>query len=183
MITQREYNWIKHFLFICFLVGILFGAASKVAGDQLLSRDEQVVAATLLGEARGEGRCGVYAVACVLQQRSINRRLSPAKVCLQNKQFSCWEINGKQISLLEANKKYYNQGGPIMYARQLARNIVSGHQLDRTFVENADHFHAKWVMKKNKDGELEKVLMKPPFWAKKENFTVIIGNHKFYKLR
>jgi hypothetical protein len=182
MVSNKEYKLIKHFLFFVFLMGILFGAASNALGDEILSRDEQVVAATLLGEARGEGRCGVYAVGCVLQQRSINRNISPAKVCLQNDQFSCWKIGGKRISLLEANKKYYNQGGPIMYARQLARNIVSGRQLDRTFVENADHFHAKWVMKKNKDGKIEKVLMKSPYWAEKENFTVIIGNHKFYKL-
>jgi hypothetical protein len=98
---------------------------------------------------------------------------------LQSKQFSCWD----GLTLLEANKKYYNQGGPIMYARELARRIVKGDKLDRTYVGYADHFHAKWVMKKNKEGEMKKVLMKSPFWAKKENFTVIIGNHKFYKLR
>tara|TARA_B100000519_G_scaffold185482_2_gene180687 strand:+ start:2843 stop:3394 length:552 start_codon:yes stop_codon:yes gene_type:complete len=183
MISNTEYKLIKHFLFFVFLMGILFGAAEKALGDEVLTRDEQIVAATLLGEARGEGRCGVYAVGCVLQQRSINRNLSPAEICLQNDQFSCWEIGGKKLTLLEANKKYYNQGGPIMYARQLARMIVAKRPLDRTFVGNADHFHAQWKMKKNKQGKMEKVLVKSPYWAKKENFTVIIGNHKFYKLK
>lgn len=169
MISNKEYNLIKHFLFFCFLIGILFGAASKAFGDELLTRDEQIVAATLLGEARGEGRCGVYAVACVIQQRSINRNMSPAKICLQKNQFSCWKVGNKQLTLLEANKKYYNQGGPIMYARQLARAIVKKRPLDRTFVGNADHFIATSL--KNK-----------PSWAKKEKITTIIGNHTFYKL-
>ena len=101
MISNTEYKLIKHFLFFVFLMGILFGAAEKALGDEVLTRDEQIVAATLLGEARGEGRCGVYAVGCVLQQRSINRNLSPAEVCLQNDQFSCWEIGGKKLTLLE----------------------------------------------------------------------------------
>ena len=43
---------------------------------------EQIVAMTILGEARGEGRAGMYAVACTIKARSVNRKLTPAQVCL-----------------------------------------------------------------------------------------------------
>ena len=47
-----------------------------------------VVAMTILGEARGEGKAGMYAVACVIAQRSIEwkrngKSITPKQVCLQ----------------------------------------------------------------------------------------------------
>ena len=36
-----------------------------------LTEEQRIVAMTILGEARGEGEAGMYAVACVIAQRSI----------------------------------------------------------------------------------------------------------------
>ena len=53
--------------------------------DQVLTRDERVIALTILGEARGEGKKGMFAVACVVQRRSWEKKITPAQVCLEEK--------------------------------------------------------------------------------------------------
>jgi hypothetical protein len=57
---------------------------------------EETVAITILAEARGEGKSGMYAVACVISQRAKERKKSAAQVCLQPWQFSCWNKNDPQ---------------------------------------------------------------------------------------
>ena len=42
-----------------------------------------VVALTILAEARGDGKDGMAAVACVIAQRAENRSITPDQVCLQ----------------------------------------------------------------------------------------------------
>ena len=56
---------------------LLFVCASALGQNQ----DSDIVAMTILGEARGEGKAGMYAVACVIAQRSIE-----------------WKRNGKTIT-------------------------------------------------------------------------------------
>ena len=53
-------------LWAIILTLVIIGCASALA-DEVLTRDERIVALTILGEARGEGRCGMYAVGCVIQ--------------------------------------------------------------------------------------------------------------------
>jgi spore germination cell wall hydrolase CwlJ-like protein len=136
--------------------------------------EEGVVAMTILGEARGEGKAGMYAVACVLKQRSINRKLTPTQVCLQNRivkgkrihQFSCWNYTslvgrGRNKSKLKGLLNT-NEG---VYAKYLAKNI---HNLKRDYVKNADHYCT---------------LKTQNYWTRKSKPVKIIGNHKFFKLR
>ena len=52
---------------------LCFGVYTAAA-DEVLTKDERIVALTILGEARGEGKLGMYAVACVIQQRSCERK-------------------------------------------------------------------------------------------------------------
>jgi N-acetylmuramoyl-L-alanine amidase len=149
-------------------------------GDEVLTLDERIVALTLLGEARGEGVDGMLAVGMVVQQRSIERKKRPATICLQPRQFSCW--NG--MGIRAAGRKWFSEDrNATAYARELARQIVKGDKLDRSKVGFANHFHAKWVTKENEDGEKEKVLMELPYWAKDQNATKTIGNHIFYRLK
>ena len=75
-------------LLIGVLVWLIFVVAAS--GDEALTQDERIVALTLLGEARGEGSNGIYAVACVIQKRARERYKTPAEVCLQPYQFSIW---------------------------------------------------------------------------------------------
>ena len=147
--------------------------STAMGAEAPLTQEEEVVAITLMGEARGEGEIGLYAVGCVIQQRSIERKLTLAQVCLQNKvnkngvrvwQFSCW--NDKPYietmkRLLKADTKQ------AKYSKRLARAMCAGGMLTQTFTGNANHYHATYVT---------------PYWSKKFKPTKRIGNHIFYKL-
>ena len=145
------------FIFVLMLLGMgLFGAEPS-------QRD--VVAMTILGEARGEGEAGMYAVACVIAQRSIEwkrngKSITPKQVCLRDWQFSCWNKNDPNRKKLPILLKTHQHAA---YAKMLASNL---NNLQRSYVNNADHYchvntHRKWTGKTIK----------------------VIGNHKFFKLR
>ena len=157
--------------FITIVIGIvvlnILGSilvSTAFAAEQPLTKDEQTVALTLLGEARGEKQAGLYAVGCVIQKRSLERKLTPAQVCLQPKQFSCWndrKYMDTMRRLLEANTEQ------AKYAKLLARSICKGDRLVQSFTGEANHYHATYVT---------------PYWSKKFKPTKRIGNHIFYKL-
>jgi spore germination cell wall hydrolase CwlJ-like protein len=132
---------------------LVLGSAMKAKGETLTQ--QQVIAITILGEARGEGQRGMYAVACVVSQRAKERKLTGAQVCLQKLQFSC---NNKGL-----NKKLLDTP-QAEYAMMLAKNI---HNLDLTFTKHANHYHTKRVK---------------PYWSKGKRPVVTIGNHVFFKL-
>ena len=59
-------------------------------------------AITIWREARGEGQLGMLAVAFVIHNRADHGGLwpmDPDRVCLQRKQFSCWNDNDHQRDL------------------------------------------------------------------------------------
>ncbi len=121
---------------------------------EVLASDK--VAVTILAEARGEGQAGMYAVACVIQVRAKERKLTPEQVCLQKSQFSC-NNKGIQVKLLDQSQE-------AGYARLLAAAIG---RLDESFVGGANHYHT--------------ISVKPK-WSKGVKPVREIGNHKFYKL-
>jgi spore germination cell wall hydrolase CwlJ-like protein len=114
---------------------------------------------TILAEARGEGPDGMAAVAACIQQRSLNRSMTPEEVCLEKKQFSCW--NGKRPADLEHLLKLPQ----AKTANWLSKNL---HKLNRAKIGYADHYHADYVK---------------PYWAKNRTSTIKIGKHIFYKLK
>ena len=73
---------------------LVLGSVMKAKGETLTQ--QEIVAITILAEARGEGKSGMYAVACVISQRAKERKKSAAQVCLQPFQFSCWNKNDPQ---------------------------------------------------------------------------------------
>ena len=147
--------------------------SSAMGAEQPLTKDEEVVAITLMGEARGEGEMGLYAVGCVIQKRAKERKLTLAQVCLQSKinkngvrvwQFSCWKDKPyieTMKRLLEANTEQ------AKYSKRLARAMCAGGMLAQTFTGNANHYHASYVT---------------PYWSKGIKPTKRIGKHIFYKL-
>ena len=162
---------------------ILFSWVSlATAQEQPLTEEQEIVAITLLGEAQGEKAQGLYAVGCVIQRRSEERKLTLSQVCLENKlnkngvrvwQFSCWKDKPYIQTirrLLKANTKQ------SAYAKHLARCMSKGWKLVQDFTGHANHFYSS------------KILKKPPFWAfdkKRREWrkpSKIIGNHVFYKL-
>lgn len=58
--------------------------------DDDVVNDTFAVAATLWGEARGEGFDGISAVAQIIKNRKDSSGRNFATICLQSKQFSCW---------------------------------------------------------------------------------------------
>ena len=160
-------------------------------GDEALTPNERVIALTILGEARGEDKIGMFAVACVIQRRSWEKEKTSAEICLQPWQFSIWNA-GKGKIKKESELWHLYERAPVKvmrYARQLARDICANRKLSQDYTGNADHYYSHKIMKQ------------PPSWAfkidkktgkflrdKKGNKipvqpTKVIGNHSFYKLR
>ena len=153
-------------LWAIILTLVIIGCASALA-DEVLTRDERIVALTILGEARGEGRCGMYAVGCVIQKRTSERNLTPAQVCLQPNQFSIWNA-GKGKVKKESELYYLWKSKSMMYARELARAICKNKKLQQEYTGGANHYCT---------------LNTNNYWTRKGTVTKIIGNHKFFKLR
>lgn len=155
---------------------LLCGLAFNASADEALTKSERIVALTILGEARGEGKTGMYAVGCVIQKRASERNLTPLKVCLQPYQFSIWNA-GKGKVKKESELHYLWKSPSKMYARELARAICQGKKLEQKFTGSANHYYAKWTKKGKK-----KVLTKKPYWTKGKKAVRVIGNHVFYRL-
>ena len=138
-------------------------AASLIAfaafAEPTLTTEQQVIALTLLAEARGEGTEGMEAVAMVIKQRMVNRKQTASQVCLAPKQFSCW--NGKTSDDLRHLWKSPAAPDAIEVVRRFRK-------LDAASIGHADHY---CTVKIN------------PYWSKGKTPVAVIGNHKFFKLR
>ena len=92
----------KHIIIGLVLFALLTIAAA--AAEKPLTKEQSTVALTLLGEARGEGEAGMYAVACVIQKRTKERSLSLSQVCQENDgkvwQFSCWSEGLLMVAMI-----------------------------------------------------------------------------------
>ena len=128
--------------------------------SESISKEDKIIAITILAEARGEGEKGMYAVGAVIAQRAFERKQTPTEVCLKKWQFSCW--NGKSLKSME----HLLKGSQAKYAVTVAKNIK---KLSREYVGFANHYHATW-------------MKKLPYWAKGQKPVKTIGQHVFYKL-
>lgn len=124
-----------------------------------------VMARTLWGEARGERRAGMEAVAAVIMNRVRHPRRWPHTVpgvAHQAWQFSAWNKNDpnrrKLLAVTERDAQFRT-------ALEVAREAVSGRLKDPT--GGADHYHARHVR---------------PRWANQNKITARIGQHIFYRL-
>ena len=117
---------------------------------------------TLLGEARGEGKAGMYAVATVISKRMSNRGMTAQQVCLEAWQFSCWNANDKNKKKLLSLLRTHSMRAYAMY---IAQNI---NRLDNSYTKQADHYCN---------------IHTNPYWGKGIVPVITIGKHKFYKLR
>ena len=138
-------------------------AIASQAQAQQLTEEQEIVAKTLLGEARGEGYAGMYAVACVIQQRVINRHKTAKDICLKNNgktwQFSCWNPADPNFNKLNQLLKSHDLAPK---AKALAIHL---HALDRAYVKHADHY-----ARDNIDN----------YWTRAYKHVSTVGRHKFY---
>ena len=123
----------------------------------------RAVAATIWGEARGEGPDGMLAVGCVIR----NRTQSPGwwgkdwvSVCTAPKQFSCWwDKQGARVRSVDETDTRF------LKCLEIARSIVDGSAADIT--GGADHYHTGAVS---------------PSWSRGIKPVAIIGAHRFFRL-
>jgi N-acetylmuramoyl-L-alanine amidase len=148
-------------------IALLITAVIVQAESPTLTDEQTVVAKTLLGEARGEGYEGMYAVACVIAQRTVNKHMGAATAkdtCLKNNgkvwQYSCWNPSDPNFKKLNHLLNTHPLAGK---AKALAVHL---HALDRSYVKNADHYAHKNVTN---------------YWTIKLKHVATVGDHKFYR--
>lgn len=133
-------------------------------GNLTITPEEfNILVQTVWAEARGDGYKGMRAVAEVILNRAHkNARCWPnnvKEVVLQQKQFSCWNLNDpnlKKIKNLNKRSKSY----------QLAEKAVHDALKGSNMTQGATHYHTHRVR---------------PQWARGVNPVVKIGQHRFYK--
>lgn len=129
------------------------------------SRDVDILARTIWGEARSEEQLGREAVAAVVLNRL--KRDQPGRfgasitdVCLKSKQFSCWNAGDPNLEKL---KRVDETDRDFRACIEIAERAVIGILSDPT--KGADHYHTLGVS---------------PAWSKEKQPAVVIGVHKFY---
>jgi len=121
--------------------------------------DISIIAATLVQECGGEPYAGQMMVAQTLKNRSIQRGKSLREVCLEPRQYSCWQNKGEMWLRFQTIRKH-----PAWEScRQLAEEIS---QPGYTPVSDATCYYNP--SKAN------------PSWAKTLRLVSIVGNHRFY---
>ena len=124
----------------------------------------RALARTLWGEARGEGRAGMEAVAAVIMNRLADRRWpnTVSDVVMQPWQFSVWNTGDPNRAPMLA----VGDGDPsFRMALEVAIMAIEGQLKDPT--NGANHYHTHRVQ---------------PAWSRGVEPTVIIGNHRFFRL-
>jgi spore germination cell wall hydrolase CwlJ-like protein len=133
------------------ILALALGLVSHLSGNA-----SEIVAATLILEAGGEYSTGsMEAVNEVIRNRAAKRKLTTRQVCLQRKQFSCWN-SGRIEQLLAKAKRHPRFNEALAIVNGASTNYTSG----------ADHYHADYCN---------------PYWASSLKKTCTIGKHLFYK--
>jgi spore germination cell wall hydrolase CwlJ-like protein len=120
-----------------------------------------IIAATIIMEAGGEYHVGALeGVYEVIMNRAEKRNKTPAQVCLQRKQFSCWNGKADGIKALE-----YTIAQAKKHPRwKIAVNVIG---TQTNYTKGADHYYADYIAE--------------PYWASSMKRTVKIGKHIFFK--
>jgi 5'(3')-deoxyribonucleotidase len=134
----------------------------KIAQIANITHNDEVVAATLIGEAGGEGESGMQAIMNVIMNRTKQNYDNAAKACLMPYQFSMWNRHQSDTgSVIQKAKKHpkWNK------ALELVDKAKKGQLSDIT--NGADFYFPPKVV--------------TPKWAKKFEKVATVGNHDFYK--
>ena len=134
-----------------------------------LQDQTRFVAATILGEARGEGNDGMRAVANVIANRMKSRGLKAIEVCAQPQQFGVWSTafsDEKMNSLLNENVEV------TKVAMEFSTSLMQNDSI-QDITDGATHYYSQLIIENEKD---------QPYWARGETPVKTIGKHVFYKL-
>lgn len=136
--------------------------------------DVSILGLTLYGEARGEPIEGIVAVAHVVNNRRMDSKNRWPKtfqdVCLQKKQFSCWNPNDPNLPKLVAlaEKLKAKQPTPELDECAWVALGIDAHAL-RDNTKGSNHYHAV-------------SLIPRPSWAQSHIPSAQVRHHLFYKL-
>ncbi|WP_223879462.1 cell wall hydrolase [Dechloromonas sp. CZR5] len=125
-----------------------------------------VLAKTIWGEARNQGRKGMEAVACVMANRKNARRGNCDtffSVCRAYRQFSCWnegDPNRRKLDLIESAPD-----AEYRLAMEIAADVLAGRQQDFTF--GAQYY-------------LTRAASRTTDWARGHTPCFEWGDHLFY---
>ena len=127
--------------------------------------DLDIMARTIWGEARGEGRDGKLAVGWAIVNRQLSGRWfagdSLTKTCMKHRQFSCWnrdDPNRQKLAMLTLKDPTFRE---CVWAAAAA---LAGTEPDPT--GGATHYHHEAIR---------------PAWADDSKVTAKIGKHVYYK--
>lgn len=131
-------------------------AASPDSSQSYSQSTSNIVAQVIAGEAAGEGYEGMYAVACVIQNRGGN----PVSVVTKPKQFSAYDDK----ALMKRN---------YAKVKKTADEIASKIGNLKDVTGGADHYVTKTLYAKKKNDKRS--------WISRMKVTKVIGNHVFMK--
>lgn len=139
---------------------------------------DRYLACTLIGEARGEPIDGQVGVASAIRNRAIAARKPYKDICLAKNQFSCWNNNDPNFTLIQKVYSDLENGNSIIdpYLRQciaVARCVQEMEFLDNTkgaknYVTIERYGIATARQNEDKDG-----------WILRLKQSVTLGNHIF----
>lgn len=141
--------------------------------------DQQLMALTIYGEARGEEYAGKVAVASVILERVKHRKWDGEdiqSVCLMPYQFSCFlpdDPNFPALKLIAADwDNKFMQSAELRECCNVVALLMSGSILKTAAIEeNHACQYLTTALRKSKAC---------PAWAKKMKLVATIGNHEFY---
>lgn len=140
--------------------------------DNQFLKDQDILARTMWGEARGQGNAGMQAVASVVLNRLKTGRYGStvSQVCQKPYQFSVWNKNDPNRTLILAVNE---ENTEFRRAVSIASRAMRGTLPDNT--GGADHYLNIPVTKRLRGGTL-------PNWVDLKRKTAKIGAHTFLKL-
>ncbi len=154
------------------LMGALMGSTINVDDGPPISASEGDVltlARTLYGEARGESRIGIEAVANVIMNRVRTklRGTTVSEVCLARQQFSCWNLNDPNRAKIRNLQRNDNAESRLCFeiAEAAVRPGFPTH-----VTANTRHYFANYI--------------RPPNWVRDSpnaHLTLREGVHIFYE--
>jgi len=138
--------------------------------EEEFTNDDLIVAATIWGEARGEGEEGMKAVANVIKNRADKQNIPPKEIALKPKQFSIWNDTTPdkfKNFINDTIQKHPSSNKAWEISKNMVKNFVKTKGDDNT--KGALFYHTTNI--------------KPKWDFKKLQYTTTIGHHKFYKMK
>lgn len=130
---------------------------------------EKRLSLTIIGEGRGEPIQGKIAIGCVIRNRVIIRGKTYEEICLEPKQFSCWNDNDPNRKLLDELAGNEILMGDFRECVWVAQGIYRGFIKDNT--KRAQYYLTEKLYTENR-----------PNWARAVADSVQIGSQIFFNV-